>query len=93
MQMCFFVIFGTMSLFALLYFVAAFRLARNHPQREEQLFNALLELMKCNTIRIPDFLRLLGSFRGQNQSAKADVDSHLSPKLPAPPISGPLRRH
>ena len=66
MQIYFFVVFGTMSLFALLYFVAALWLARNHPQREEQLFNALLELMKRNTIRMPDFARLLRLFRSQN---------------------------
>lgn len=89
MQVYFFVIFGTMSLFALLYFAAAVWLARNHPQREEQLFNTVLELLKLNTIRLPDFPRLLGVFRGQNSDGKANVDPRSPPQLPAPPISGP----
>ena len=88
MQLYFFVIFGTVSLFALLYFVVAVWLAHNHPQREDQLFNTLLELMKRNTIRMPDFLGLLGWFRRQNPEVKTDLDPRLPAELPALPISG-----
>jgi hypothetical protein len=82
MQAYFFVlaiILGALPLLTrLLYLAVARRLAGEDPQRKKQLFNTILAIMKRDTMRIPDFFRLPGFFRGQNLDAKA----HVHPPLP-----------